>query len=214
MEVSRGAANGLKVSRSEAFRAVQLVSHRARKRFCEYHTKGPWMTMLVNAIEQLLIVDWDLLDDDYDGYDGEPREGVVSDKMARIGHCWSYGVPVKICNDCVPSEVNTHIRNWKAEMSKFPVRPLTDLYKLSCNALLRDGLLHTPTSGKDSNCYAFVRPKSSQNCAFIVEMRNLIDECTVKPRKSPLPTVGDIHQNGRDEAQGTLTTIDLTNFYY
>ena len=116
-KVSRGVANGLKVSRSEAFRAVQLVLLRAR--LYEYHIKGPWMTMLVNAIEQLPTVDWDLLDDDYDGYDGEPREGVNSEDMANagIGHRGSYDAPLKIWNACVPSEVITQIQNWKAEMS-------------------------------------------------------------------------------------------------
>ena len=56
------------------------------------------MTMLVNAIEQLHTLDWDLLDDAYDGYDGEPGEGVVYEDMvnARIGHCGSYDVPLKI----------------------------------------------------------------------------------------------------------------------
>ena len=51
------------MSRSEAFRAVQLILLRACKWLDEYHTKGPWMTMLVEAIEQLPSVDWDLLDD-------------------------------------------------------------------------------------------------------------------------------------------------------
>ena len=65
------------------------------------------MRTLVNAIEQLSTVDWDLLDDDYDGYDGGPPQGVVSEDMAKagIGHYGSYDVPMKICNDCVPSEV-------------------------------------------------------------------------------------------------------------
>ena len=87
-KVSHRVANGLNVSRSEAFRAVQLVLLRARKRLYEYHTKGPWMTMVVDVIEQ--------------------------------------------------------IRNWKAETSKYTVHPLTDLCKLSCKALLRDGLHHAP----------------------------------------------------------------------
>ena len=84
------------MSRSEAFWAVQLVLLRACKRLYEYHTKGPWMKMLVDAIEQLLTVDWNVLDDDYDGYNGEPREGVVSEDMANsgIGHCGNYDVPL------------------------------------------------------------------------------------------------------------------------
>ena len=84
-KVSRGVANELKLSCSEAFRAVQLILLRARKRLYEYHTKGPWMTILVNAIDQLQTVDWNLLDDDSDRYDGEPREGVVSKDMAKAG---------------------------------------------------------------------------------------------------------------------------------
>ena len=216
-KVSLGVANGLKVSRSEAFRVVQLVLLRARKRLCEYHTKGPWMRMLVDAIEQLPTVDWDMLDDDYDGYDGEPREGVVSEDMAnaRIGHGRNYDVPLKIWNDCAPSEVITQIRIWKAETSKYPVHPLTDLCKLSCKALLRDGLLHAPASDMDSNCYALVKPKNSYKCAFIVDMRNL-SECKIKPHRSPLPTVADIFtkvEEMRHKGPVFGTTIDLTNFY-
>ena len=41
---------------------------------------------------------------------------------------------LEIRNDCVPSKVITHIRNWKAETSKYPVHPR--------KALLKDGLLH------------------------------------------------------------------------
>ena len=61
------------------------------------------MKMLVVAIEQLPSLDWDLLNDDYDGYNGEPREGVVSEDMADAdsGLCGSYAVPLEISNDCV-----------------------------------------------------------------------------------------------------------------
>ena len=172
--------------------------------------------MLVDAIEQLPSVDWVLLDDDYHGYDGEPREGVVSKYMAdaTIGLCGSYDVPLEIWNDYVPSEVITHIRNRKAETFKYPVRPLTEL---SCKALLRDGLLHAPASNMDSNYYAFVKPKNAQKCAFIVDMRNLIEECTIKPRRSPLPTVAEIFYKIKAMRQQGLvfgTTIGLTNFYW
>ena len=106
-------ASGLKVSRLESFRAVQLILIRVRKRLYEYHTKGPWMTMLVEAVERLLSVDWDLLDEDYEGYDGEPREGVVFEGMAnaRIGRRGCYDVPLKVWDGCVPQSVITHIRN-------------------------------------------------------------------------------------------------------
>ena len=208
----RGVANGLKVSRSEAFRAVQLILLRAGKQLYEYHRKGPWMTMLVEAIERLLSVDGNQLDDDYGGYNGEPREGVLSENMANagIGHRGCYD---EIRNDCVPPSVITHIRNWKAETSKFSVHPSTEL---SCKALLRDGLLHAPSNDQDSNCYAFIKPKNSQKCAFIVDMSNVIEECMIKPRRSPLLTVSEIFAKTEEmRRQGPVfgTTIDLTNFY-
>ena len=68
----------------------------------------------------------------------------------------------------------------------------------------------------DSNCYAFVKPKNAQNCAFIVDMRNLIEECTIKLRRSPLLTVAEIFNKIEEmRCQGPVfvTTIDLTNFY-
>ena len=176
------------------------------------------MTMLVDAIKQLPTVDWDLLDGDYDGYDGDPREGVVSKDMANAGKrlCGSYDVHPKIWNDCVPSKVINQIRNWKAEASKYPVDPLTHLCKLSCQALLRNCLLHAPASDMDSNCYAFVKPKNAEKCAFIVHMRNLMEDCTIKPRRSPLLTVAEIFNKIEEmRRQGPMfgTTIDPTNFY-
>ena len=67
----------------------------------------------------------------------------------------------------------------------------------------------------DSNCYAFVKPKNAPKCAFIVDMRSLIEECTIKPRKSPLPTVAEIFNRIKAmRQQGPVfgTTIDLMNF--
>ena len=136
---------------------------------------------------------------------------------AGFGLCGSYDVPLEIWNDRVPSKVITQIRNWKAETSKYPVHPLTDLSKVSCKVLLRDGLLHTPASDMDSNCYAFVKTKNTHNCAFIVDMRILIEECTIKPRRSPPPTVAETFNKIEEmRRQGPVfgTTIDLTNFYW
>ena len=177
------------------------------------------MKMLVDAIEQLPSVDWDLLDDDYDGYDGDQGKELYPRTwpMQEWGYVGAMTCPWRCINDGVPSKVITEIRNRKAETSKYPVHPLTELCKLSRKALLRDGLLHAPASDMHSNCYAFVKPKNAQKCAFIVDMRNLIEECTIKPHGSPLPTVAEIFN--RIEAmrrQGPVfeTTIDLTNFYW
>ena len=146
----------------------------------------------------------------------ERREGIVSQDMANvgIGLCGSYDVPLEIRNDCVPSKVITQIRNWKAETFKYPVHPLTDLCKLSCKALLLDGCLHAPASDMNNNCYAFVKPRNTQKCAFIVDMRHLIEECTIKRRTSPLRTVADIFNKIEEMRRKGLvfgTTIDVTN---
>ena len=48
-------------------------------------------------------------------------------------------------------------------------------------------------------------------------MRNLIDDCTVKPRRSPLPVVAEIFiQIEEMRLKGPVfgTTIDLMNFYW
>ena len=73
--------------------------------------------MLVEAMKRLNDTNWDLLDEEYDGYDGEPREGEVSDDLAAagIGHCRAYDIPHEISNDCVPRSVIEQIRNWKEE---------------------------------------------------------------------------------------------------
>ena len=111
------------------------------------------MRILVEAVEQLADADWDLLDEDYDGCDREPREGEVSDTLADagFGHCGAYDVPTKMWNDCVPKSVINQIRKWKEETSKYVVHPLTHIYKTSCKVLLRDGLLHEPSSVRDKN---------------------------------------------------------------
>ena len=59
--------------------------------------------------------------------------------------------------------------------------------------------------------------KNSQICAFIVDMQNLIDECTVKPHRSPLPTVAEILakiEGMRREGPLFGTTINVTTFYW
>ena len=63
------------------------------------------MRILVEAVEQSADTDWDLLDEDDDGYDGEPREGEVSDALvdAGFGHCGTYVITTTIWNDCVPN---------------------------------------------------------------------------------------------------------------
>ena len=66
----------------------------------------------------------------------------IHGRPMRIGHCRVYDIPEKIWNDGVPKSVTGQIRNWKEEMSKYPVHPLTELCKTSCKALLRDGLCH------------------------------------------------------------------------
>ena len=87
---------------------------------------------------------------------------------------------------------------------------------MSCKALLCDGLLHELSHVQDKNCYAFVEPKSSQKCAFIVDMRNLIEECFLKPRRSPLPSVVAVFVTVEKMRRTGLVfgiIIDLTNFY-
>ena len=65
------------------------------------------MGMPVEAVERLDDTDWDLLDEDYDGYDGEPREGEVLDDWvaAGIGHRGAHYIPQEIWKDCVPKSV-------------------------------------------------------------------------------------------------------------
>ena len=41
--------------------------------------------MVVEAVKRLADTNWDLLDEDYNVYDGEPREGEVSDALADGG---------------------------------------------------------------------------------------------------------------------------------
>ena len=218
-KVSRGVANGLAVSRTKAFKAIHLLLVRGRQRLHEYHKTEPWINVLVEAVEQMADTDWDLRDEDYDGYDGQPREGEVSEALADAGirHCGVYDLPERFRSECVPKSVIGQIRNWKEETSKYPVHPLTELCKKSCKAPLQDGLFHEPSSVQEKNFYAFVKPKSSQKCAFIVGMRNLIEECLLKPKRSPLPPVTDVFETiEKIRRVGPVfgTTIDLTNFYW
>ena len=76
-------ASGQAVSHTQAFNAIQLS---------DIHKAGPWKSMLVEAVEWLADTEWDLLDEDCDGYNGEPREGEVSDALgdAGVGHYGAY----------------------------------------------------------------------------------------------------------------------------
>ena len=63
----------------------------------------------------------------------------------------------------------------------------------------------------------FVKLKSSQKCAFIVDMCNLIEECPLQPRRSPLPSVAEFFTSvEKMRRTGAVfgTTIDVTNFYW
>ena len=79
------------------------------------------------------------------------------------------------------------------------------------------GALHPQASDMDSNCYAFVKPKNAQKCAFIVDMRNMMEQCTIKPRRCPFPTVAEIVNKieaMRRQGPAFGTTIDLTHVYW
>ena len=56
------------------------------------------MTLQVDAMEKLTYIKQEVLRDDYDGYDGESREGEVTEEMATvgIGKCGPYDIPERL----------------------------------------------------------------------------------------------------------------------
>ena len=64
------------------------------------------MSLFVEMMGCLTEVDWKVLDEDYNGYDGEPKEGELTNKLAEAGiGRGSYDIPKHIWNDCVPEQV-------------------------------------------------------------------------------------------------------------
>ena len=67
------------------FIALLRILLTARHRHRSYQSETMAMESILEAINQLHIVEWENFDGEYDGYDGPTRSGPVDEETARRG---------------------------------------------------------------------------------------------------------------------------------
>ena len=113
-----------------------------------------------------------------------------------------------------PSASLDDIENWEPRKSMVQPRPLSDVGTVLCNTLMQEGFLERQFLPVQPNCSAFPKPKTKENCSFILDMRNLIEPQSSRPFPCSMPSISDVFEKavtlgGRVYA----TTIDVSNFY-
>ena len=81
----RDASNGSRISRNELFRAALAVILRARERLRDVDGGQAHLEKILRHMEDLHELNWDLLGQDYDGYDGDGPSGGISEGMIAAG---------------------------------------------------------------------------------------------------------------------------------
>ena len=70
-------------------------------------------------MERLTQIDWVVLDEEYNGYNGEPREGKVTDTLREAGIGWfgNYDTLEHLWRDCVQESEELLLQSWNEETS-------------------------------------------------------------------------------------------------
>ena len=142
--------------------------------------------------------------------------GAISpDVIARgLGTRGCVPIPAHVWNSLVPAHLMTSLRS--SDLSSHPwVRaPGPDAARM-LRTLMSQGFLQADPSCR-ANTSVFLRPKSTEKCCFIADMR-AVNEVTPRPLPPmslpSLELLGDcLTREGRASLWGT--TLDLTNFYW
>ena len=183
-------------------RSTRLEADHAPARARLYVTHAPALLHM----EDLHELNWDLLGQDYDGYDGDGPPGGISERMIAtgLGERGSLDIPLDVWNANIPTRLIWDIRSLKSgpNRGRFDVWQPSLHTKSMIGVLVDDGFLcRDPTclaapEGEDltDNVSAFVKPKNDVNCYFIIDMRNLNDWSKVQLRKVKLPSIHTVFQ--------------------
>ena len=104
------------IPRNEVFRAALAVILRARERLRDVDGGQAHLEKILSHLEALHEVNWDLLGQDYDGYDGDCPSGGISEGMiaAGLGERGSLNIPLDVWNANIPTRLILDIRIWKS----------------------------------------------------------------------------------------------------
>ena len=217
------------IPRNELFQAALAVILGARERLRDVDGGHAHLEKILRHMEDLHELNWDLLGQDYDGYDGDGPSGGISERMiaAGLGERGSQDIPLDVWNAHIPTRLIGDIRSWRSgpDCGRFDVRQ-PSLHTGRMIGVLVDGgfLCRDPTclgalewEDLTDNVSAFVKPKNDVNCSFIIDMRNLKDCLKIPLRKVKLPSIHTVFRTIQREihrgAPLWAITLDISNFY-
>ena len=218
------------IPRDELFRAALAVILRVRERLRDVDGGQAHLETILRHMGNLHELNWDLLGQDYDGYDGDGLSGGISERMiaAGLGEKGSLDIPLDVWNANIPTRLIWDIRSWKSgpDCGRFDVWQPSLHTRRMIGVLVDDGFLcQDPTclgalewEDLTDNVSAFVKPKNDVKCSFIIDMRNLNDCSKVPLRKVKLPSIHTVFQTiQREMNRGAPLwgiTLDISNFYW
>ena len=218
------------VPRNEIFRAALALILWPRERLRDVDGGQTHLEKILRHMEHLHELNWDLLGQDYDGYDGDGPSGGVSERMiaAGLGERGSLDIPLDVWNANIPTRLMWDIRSRKSgqDCGRFDVWQPSLHTRRMIGVLVDDGFLcpdlaclGTPEwENLPDNVSAFVKPKNDVKCSFTIDMRNLNDCSKVPLRKVKLLSIHTVFQTIQREiyrgAPLRGITLDISNFYW
>ena len=218
------------IPRNELFRAALAVILRARERLRDVDGGQAHLEPILRHMGYLHELNWDLLGQDYDGYDGDGPSGGISERMidAGLGEKGSLDIALDVWNANIPKRLIWDIRSWKSghDCGGFDVWQPSLYTRRMIGVLVDNGFLcRDPTclgalewEDLTDNVSAFVKPKNDVKCSFIIDMRNLNDCSKVPLRKVRLPSIHTVFQTIQREIHRGAPlwgiTLDISNFYW
>ena len=154
------------------------------------------MDGLLDHMDALHKLNWDLLGQDYDGYDGDGLSRDISQEMiaAGLGEKGSLDIPANVWEDTVPMRLICDIRKWKSgpECGRFNVWQPTLHTTRMIGVLVDDEVLCRSPEFLTAFAFAdlsdivlvFIKPKNDVKCSFIIDMRNSNDRSEVSCARS------------------------------
>ena len=217
------------IPRNELFRAALALILRARERLRDVDDGHAHLEKILRHMEALHELNWDLLGQDYDGYDGDGLSGGISEGMiaAGLGERGSLDIPLDVWNTNIPTRLIWDIRSWKSgpDCGRFDVwQPLLHTRRM-IGVLLDDWFLCRDPEclgapeweDLTDNVSAFVKRKNDVKCSFISDMRNLNDCSKVPLRNVKLPSIHTVFQTIQREIHRGAPlwgiTLDISNLY-
>ena len=133
------------IPRNELFRAALAVILRARECLRDVDGGQAHLQKIVRHMEDVHELNWDLLGQDYNAYDGDGPSGGISERMiaAGLGERGSLDNPLDVWNANIPTRLISDIRSWKSgpDCGRFDVWQSSLHTRSMIGVLVDDGFL-------------------------------------------------------------------------